>query len=96
MKHASALFTTRILLLALLVLLAFSCPVFSAEPVNVDAAQVKKMMDDNSAFVVFPLSAIEYNNLHIEGSVNIPIELLPARLPDDKKYSLVFYCLGGT
>ncbi|MBW2689575.1 MAG: rhodanese-like domain-containing protein [Deltaproteobacteria bacterium] len=96
MKHTPALFTTRILMLALLVFLAFSCPVFSAEPVLVDAAQVKKMMDDNSAFVVFPLSAIEYNNLHIEGSVNIPIEELPAGLPDDKKYSLVFYCLGGT
>ncbi len=96
MKYVPALPVARILMLGLLVFLAFACPVFSADSVEVNAAQVKEMMDANTAFVVFPLSVIEYNNLHIKGSVNIPIEQLPAGLPDDKKHALVFYCLGET
>lgn len=96
MKCTPVRSAVRICLLGLLVALVWTSPVFSAEPVEVTAGQVKDMMDANRAFVVFPLSPIEYNNLHIEGSVNIPIAKFPAGLPEDKNRALVFYCLGRT
>ena len=61
---------------------------------EVDAKAVKEMMDGGDTLVVFPLSPIEYDNLHIEDSVNIPLDLLAAELPHNKTKKLVFYCLG--
>jgi rhodanese-related sulfurtransferase len=52
------------------------------------------MMDKGEALVVFPLSKIEYNNLHIRGSVNIDLENIAKELPSDKSRKIVFYCLG--
>ena len=65
------------------------------EPQEVDARAVKLMMDEDDALVIFPLSSIEFNDLHIKGAVNIPISLLNSRLPEDKTRKLVFYCLGA-
>jgi hypothetical protein len=96
MKFSPSMLVARLFILSLFVFLVCSRPVFSADPIEVKAAQVKEMMDGGAAFVVFPLSTIEYNNLHIEGSVNIPIEELPAGLPEDRKQCLIFYCLGQT
>ena len=61
---------------------------------EVDAQTVKKMMDSEDALVVFPLSPLEFNDLHIKGSVNIPMDQLEAKLPKDKSRKIVFYCLG--
>ena len=96
MKCTSIRSGACVIMLGLLFALIWVCPVLSAEPVEVTAGQVKEMMDANQAFVVFPLSPIEYNNLHIEGSVNVPIAEFPAGLPADKNQALVFYCLGRT
>ncbi|HKL26246.1 MAG TPA: rhodanese-like domain-containing protein [Desulfuromonadales bacterium] len=83
-------------LAALLSLLLWTMPVCAAEPVEVDAERVKELMDADQATVIFPLSPIEFNNLHIRDSVNIPIAEVPAALPADKSRPLVFYCLGRT
>lgn len=64
------------------------------EYTEVDAATVKKMMASADTLVIFPLSPIEFNNLHIKDSINIPIDNLETQLPDDKSIKLVFYCLG--
>ena len=61
---------------------------------EIDAGAVKKMMETKSALVVFPLSPIEFNDLHIEDSVNIPMDLLQEQLPQDKSQKIIFYCLG--
>lgn len=61
---------------------------------EVDARTVKKMMDSEDTLVVFPLSPIEFNDLHIKGSVNIPMAQLERELPKDKFRKIVFYCLG--
>jgi rhodanese-related sulfurtransferase len=61
---------------------------------EVDAPTVKKMMDAGDVLVVFPLSPIEFDNLHIKDSVNIPMDDLEAKLPKNKSQELVFYCLG--
>lgn len=61
---------------------------------DIDTAGVKKMMDKGSVVVVFPLSPIEFDDLHIKNSVNIPMDQLAAGLPKDKNRPLVFYCLG--
>ena len=61
---------------------------------EINADQLKAMMDSEEVLVVFPLSKIEFNDLHIKGSVNIPVENLKAKLPADKEKKVVFYCLG--
>lgn len=61
---------------------------------EVNAAEVKALMDAGGATVVNPLSRIEFNDLHIAGSVNIAPHELEAKLPSDKGAALVFYCLG--
>lgn len=87
---------TVCLLSAFVMLLSCSIAAFAAEPVEVDAERVKALMDADEAIVIFPLSPIEFNNLHIKGSVNVPIAEIPAGLPADKNQVLVFYCLGNT
>lgn len=83
------------LLSACVMLLMGSVAAFAAEPVEVDAEQVKALMDTNEATVIFPLSPVEFNNLHIKGSINVPMAEIPAALPA-KPRPLVFYCLGNT
>ena len=61
---------------------------------EIDAQTVKEMMDSGDVMVVFPLSPLEFNDLHIKGSVNIPMDQLESKLPNDKSRKLVFYCLG--
>ena len=61
---------------------------------EIKADELKKMMDVEDVLVVFPLSKIEFNDLHIKGSVNIPVGMLEEKLPAAKEKKLVFYCLG--
>ncbi len=61
---------------------------------EIKAVQVKKMMDGGDVLVVYPLSRIEYNDLHIKGSINITVGSLAKELPQDKNRKLIFYCLG--
>ncbi|PLX91943.1 MAG: hypothetical protein C0621_10530 [Desulfuromonas sp.] len=63
---------------------------------EIDAETLNLMMGRGEVLVVFPLSPIEFNNLHIAGSVNIPLEYLEERLPADKNQPIAFYCLGRT
>ncbi len=95
MQH-SILPAVRMCLVGFFVVLVFAGQVFSAEPVEVSAVEVREMMTTGEAVVVYPLSPVEYNNLHIEGSVNIPLARLPLGLPEDRSLPLVFYCLGRT
>jgi len=85
---------TRVKMWILVALLCAVSPAMAAGWQKIDAAGLKEMMEKESPLVVFPLSRIEYNNLHIEGSVNIPLAQLAAGLPSDKSRKLVFYCLG--
>lgn len=96
MKRTLWLHTICSVAIVLLVGLIFASPAVSADPVEVSADQVKAMIDGDKATVIFPLSLIEFNNLHIQGSVNVPIAEIPADLPADKTRALVFYCLGFT
>ena len=61
---------------------------------DIDAAGTKALMQNADALLVFPLSPIEFDNQHIEGSVNIVMDMLEYELPEDKGRILVFYCLG--
>ena len=62
---------------------------------EVKAEELKQMMDAGDVMVINPLSKIEFNDLHIEGSVNIPMETMREdSLPADKEKKLAFYCLG--
>lgn len=63
---------------------------------EIAAPGLKKLMETENPLVVFPLSLIEYNDLHIPGSVQIPLETLEKGLPADRERPLVFYCLGTT
>ena len=61
---------------------------------EVKAGELKSMMEKGDVLVVFPLSKIEFNDLHIKGSINITMHELKDKLPRDKGSTLVFYCLG--
>ena len=61
---------------------------------EIKADELKKMMDVEDVLVVFPLSKIEFNDMHIPGSVQIPVGMLADKLPADKEKKIVFYCLG--
>ena len=61
---------------------------------EIKADELKTMMDTEDVLVVFPLSKIEFNDLHIKGSVHISVEELKKKLPADKEKKIVFYCLG--
>ena len=83
--------------LVLILALVISAPNAGAsEGTEIQAAEVKRMMAEENALVIFPLSRIEFNALHIPGSVNIAMDHLAEKLPADKERSLVFYCLGRT
>jgi rhodanese-related sulfurtransferase len=85
-KNVSVLF--------LWVLFVFITPAPGMAAPEIDAAGVKSLMDAGNVTVIFPLSRIEFNDLHIPGSINLAMENIPAQLPDDKNRPLVFYCLG--
>lgn len=80
--------------LAALMLLVAMVSVSHAKIAEVAAPDVKQMMDAGDAVVINPLSAIEFRELAIEGSVNIPSHKLATDLPADKATKLIFYCLG--
>lgn len=63
----------------------------------ITAQQLKAKIDAGEKLLLInPLSEIEYNNKHIPGSVNIPIQtiLITDKLPEDKEHLIVTYCLG--
>jgi rhodanese-related sulfurtransferase len=61
---------------------------------EINADELKRMMDNNDVLVVFPLSRIEFNDLRIMDAVNIPILRLKKKLPKDRDTKIAFYCLG--
>lgn len=80
--------------LMVLVLSALSLPALAGDWMEIDAQGVKQLMEQDDPLVVFPLSRIEFNDLHIVDSVNIPLARLGKMLPKDYDRKLVFYCLG--
>ena len=65
--------------------------------IEVTAPELKTMLEEKKAMVLInALSRIEYEGLHIPGSINIPVVDMAEtdRLPTDKKTPLVFYCMG--
>jgi len=82
-------------LLLIVLTIAVACGVGAAANYKeIDAEGTKKLMDKGNILVVNPLAPIEFDNEHIAGSVNIPIENLKSGLPRDKATPIVFYCLG--
>lgn len=64
---------------------------------EITAAQLKAKMDAGEKLLLInPLSDIEFNDKHIPGSVNIPLQniLIADNLPQDKDQLVVTYCLG--
>lgn len=74
-----------------------------AGPYKADAAtdytarELKELIDSGTPiFLLNPLSEIEFNEGHIPGSVNIPVEEIMStkKLPKDKAMLIVTYCKG--
>lgn len=86
---------TRTVVLVATLLLTLCTSLLAAPYQEIDTPLLKAMLDkDKNILLVFPLSKIEYNDLHIAGSVYIPLEELKKKLPADHARPLVFYCLG--
>lgn len=86
---------TRIVGLVATLLLTLCAPLLAAPYQEIDTQLLKAMLDkDKNILLVYPLSKIEYNDLHITGSIFIPLDELKNKLPADHARPLVFYCLG--
>jgi len=84
--------STAIMMCLIVVLASGSC--LAGQYKEIDAIGVKSLIEQNAATVINPLSSIEYENQHIPGTINIPLDHLASRLPNDKNEPIVFYCLG--
>lgn len=86
---------TRTVVLVATLLLALCAPLLAATYQGIDTQLLKAMLSkDKNILLVYPLSKIEYNDLHIAGSIFIPLDELKKKLPADHARPLVFYCLG--
>lgn len=69
-----------------------------ADLIFITTEELKKLYDSNEDFLLInALSPIEFAEMAIKGSVNIPYEHLKQgieKLPADKSKKLVFYCKG--
>lgn len=83
-----------VLILSVFMAIGFSSMACASEWKEIKAQELKAMMDQGSVLVINPLSIIEFNDLHIDGSVGIPMNLLKEKLPQDKNQAMAFYCLG--
>jgi rhodanese-related sulfurtransferase len=86
---------TRTAVLVTALLLTFCASLLAAPYQEIGTLLLKAMLDkDKSILLIYPLSKIEYNDLHIAGSIFIPLDELKKKLPADHARPLVFYCLG--
>jgi rhodanese-related sulfurtransferase len=82
-------------ILAIGYLLEPPCKAFAIE--DLDALRLKKIIDSGQPiFLLNPLSEIEFNEAHIPGSINIPVEEISVseKLPKHKDTLIVTYCKG--
>jgi rhodanese-related sulfurtransferase len=65
-------------------------------PVITAKALKAKMDGGEKVFLLNPLSDIEFNEQHVPGSVNIPLNEIKTtdKLPKNKNTLIVTYCLG--
>ncbi len=86
----------RVLIIFFFVFSAFSTA--NAETgIDYSAEQLKRLIDSGRpVFLLNPLSEIEFNQVHIPGSVNIPVSQIrkTTKLPEDKDTLIVTYCKG--
>jgi len=64
---------------------------------DISAPEVKNMLTNGEALVVHVMSSFEYDIQHIEKSINIPVNKIMQqqdKLPKDKSYPVIFYCMG--
>lgn len=70
---------------------------FANDYKEISTKEAKALIEkDKNILTIFPLSKIEYDYLHIAGSVHIPIEELAKKLPTDLNKPLIFYSIGGS
>jgi len=64
---------------------------------DISAPEVNNMLFHGQALAVHVMSSFEYDIQHIEKSINIPVNKLMQqqdKLPKDKKFPVIFYCMG--
>ena len=94
MKKREIILEKKELFFTLFIMTVFTAYAAAGEWKEVRSRKLKKMMKEGDVLVVYTMSKIEYNDLHIKGSVNIPLHELKAKLPKDKNKKIVFYCYG--
>jgi len=90
----------KILKLSVIILFFISTSVYSEDEKyckSISAPEVKHMLDNSKALAIHVLSSFEYDIQHIIKSINIPInkfEKNKDKLPKDKTFPIIFYCMG--
>jgi hypothetical protein len=84
-------------LLVLAACLVFPAGIYAADFPDITAKDLKAKLDGGEKlFLLNPLSDIEFNEGHIQGTVNIPLDAIANtdKLPADKGILIITYCLG--
>jgi len=64
---------------------------------EISAPEVKNLLDHDKAVAIHVLSSFEYDIQHISKSINIPVNKMEQqldKLPKDKNFPIIFYCMG--
>ncbi len=91
---------SKTLLYCMLFIAAFTLKsglVLSSDFPDLTAKELKSKMDaGEKVFILNPLSDLEFNEGHIPGSINVPLETISSsdRLPSDLNVPIITYCLG--
>ncbi len=95
---------TSIIVLVIVAVLAVAAGIYTPKLLNmgndygdVTVQEAKKLIEDEPELVILDVRTdAEYNNGHIEGATNIPVEELANRLTElDKNSELLVYCRTG-
>ncbi|MFC1786570.1 rhodanese-like domain-containing protein [Halobacteriota archaeon] len=65
--------------------------------VTISASEAKQIIDSNPDIVILDVRTVEeFNEGHIKGAINMPVQELPDRLGElDKNDDIIVYCLTG-
>ncbi len=90
--------TPRFILIFHLLLLLLPSPCLAERFATITTEELLKLQQSKVSFLLInALSPIEFNELHIKDSVNIPashVDKPHPLLPQDKNTTLIFYCKG--
>jgi phage shock protein E len=90
--------TKKMKLLLVVAAAAAGLAVLAAEPADITGTQAKALVRTQKALLLDVRTAEEFAEGHLEGAINIPVQVLEVKLsslPAKKDQDIVVYCRSG-